>query len=78
MTRDSADAALALPGIYLAPIKPALAIDSVRLPGEFHADPADHLIIATARYHKAPLVTANRAIPFYAASGLVEAPDATA
>jgi len=71
-------AALALPGIYLAPVEPAIAIDSVRLPGEFHADPADRLIIATARYYKAPLVTADRAILSYAASGPVEALNATA
>lgn len=77
-TRTWIESALALPGIYLAPIEPAIAIDSVRLPGEFHADPADRLIIATARYHKAPLVTADRAILSYAASGLVEALDATA
>ena len=31
-----------------APIEPAIAIDSVRLPGSFHADPADRFIIATA------------------------------
>lgn len=76
-TRTWIEAALALPGIYLAPIEPAIAIDSVRLPGEFHADPADRLIIATARYHNAPLVTADRAILSYAASGPVEALDAT-
>ena len=76
-TQTWIEAALALPGIYLAPIEPAIAIDSVRLPGEFHADPADRLIIATARYHDAPLVTADRAILSYAASGPVEALDAT-
>ena len=31
-------AALALPGIGLIPIEPAIAIESVRLPGAFHAD----------------------------------------
>lgn len=72
------EAALALPGIFLAPIEPAIAIDSVRLPGEFHADPADRIIISTARYHNAPLITADRAILSYAASGPVEALDATA
>ena len=77
-TRTWIEAALALPGIYLAPIEPAIAIDSVRLPGDFHADPADRLIISTARHHKAPLVTADRAILTYAASGPVEALDATA
>lgn len=76
-TRAWIEAALALPGIFLAAIEPAIAIDSVRLPGEFHADPADRLIIATARYHNAPLVTADRAILSYAAGGPLEAFDAT-
>ncbi len=44
-------ASLALPGIRLTLILPGISVDSVRLPGSFHADPADRLIIATARYH---------------------------
>ncbi len=68
---------LARPGIYLAPIEPAIAIDSVHLPGEFHADPADRFIVATARYHNAPLLTADSAILFYATRGYVRVIDAT-
>lgn len=71
-------AALALPGIRLAPITPTVAIDSVRLPGDFHADPADRLIIATARELGAPLLTAERAILDYGNKGHVVARDATA
>lgn len=70
------DSALAMPGITLAPIIPAIAVESVRLPGEFHADPADRLIIATARQTGATLLTADRAILDYAASGHVIAADA--
>ena len=70
--------ALALPGIFLAPIEPVVAIDSVRLPGAFHADPADRFIVATARRFDAPLVTADRAILTYAADGHVRAMNATA
>ena len=44
------NAVLEAPGIDLMPIEPAIAIDSVRLPGDFHSDPADRLIIATARH----------------------------
>lgn len=69
---------LALPGIYLAPIEPAIAIDSVRLPGDFHADPADRFIIATARYYNAPLMTADSAILSYSTLGNVQAVDAMA
>ena len=69
--------ALALPGVSLAPIEPAIAVDSVRLPGDFHADPADRLIIATARHFNVPLVTADIAILTYAAAGHMQAIDAS-
>ena len=64
------------PGIDLMPVEPPIAIDSVRLPGEFHADPADRLIIATARHWRALLLSADRAILAYAAEGHVQAVDA--
>ena len=70
------DTALDLPGVRLVPIEPAIAIDSVRLPGSFHADPADRFIVATARYCGAPLVTADGAILEYAAGGHVRVIDA--
>ncbi len=68
---------LALPGIKLLPIDPATATDSARLPGTFRADPADRLIIATARTCGAPLLTADFAILSYAAGGHVQTIDAT-
>ena len=68
---------LDLPGVHLVPIEAAIAIDSVRLPGNFHADPADRLIIATARYCRAPLITADGAILEYAAAGHVRVIDAS-
>ncbi len=76
--RSWIDEALALPGIFLAPIEPAVAIDSVRLPGGFHADPADRFIVSTARRFDAPVITADRAILSYAATGHVRAMDAAA
>ena len=72
------EAALDLPGFVLAPIEPAIAVDSVRLPGRFHADPADRMIVATARRRGVPLVTADRAILSYAANGHLLALDAAA
>ncbi len=68
--------ALSLPGVYLAPIEPEIAIDSVYLPGAFGADPADRLIIATARYHNAPVMTADSAILAFATAGYVKTVDA--
>lgn len=68
--------ALALPGVDLLPIEPAIAVDSVRLPGAFHPDPADRLIVATARHRPATLLTADGAILKYADAGHLEALDA--
>jgi PIN domain nuclease of toxin-antitoxin system len=70
------DAALALPGIQLAPIEPAIAVGSARLPGTPPGDPADRIIIATARHAAAPLVTADREILGYAKAGHLIAVDA--
>ena len=68
LDRDVMDwvaAALALPGIRLAPLDPAVAVASTRLPGELHGDPADRLIVATARRLGATLVTADAALLSY-------------
>ena len=64
-------------GIDLLPIEPAIALDSVRLPGGFPADPADRLIVATARHWGVPLITADQTILAYAADGHVQAIDAS-
>jgi len=63
--------ALALPGIALAPLEVPIAVGSVRLPGDFHADPADRMIVATARFHQVPLMTADQAILDYGSKGHV-------
>jgi PIN domain nuclease of toxin-antitoxin system len=42
-------AALTAPGVRLVDLAPEIALDSTRLPGLAHADPADRMIIATAR-----------------------------
>ena len=59
------------PGLDLAPITSAIAIDASNLPGELHRDPADRLIIATARHLGAHVVTRDRRIIEYGASGHV-------
>ncbi len=56
---------LSYPGIQLFPITPEIAIESTRLPDGFHRDPADQLIVATARIHKCPLVTSDKKIIAY-------------
>lgn len=69
--RDWCAWALAQPGFSLAPMTPHLAIDSVGLPGVLHQDPADRLIVATARCAEATLVTRDRKLLSYAAEGHV-------
>ena len=69
-------AVLALPVFNLLPIEPTITIESVRLPGAFHADPVDRFIVATARHYGAPLLTADYAILTYAAGGHVQTIDA--
>ena len=49
--------ALAEEGVLLVSITPAIAIESYSLPGEFHKDPADRIIVATARTYDCPLIT---------------------
>ncbi len=60
------------PGVRLAPLTPEMAIESSFLP-PLHADPADRLLIATARALAIPIVTRDRRILNYAQAGLVMA-----
>jgi len=61
--------ALSLPGIRLEPISPEVAVASTRLPGTLHADPADRIIVATARHLGSTLVTVDRLLLDYAKDG---------
>ena len=51
--------------VSFIPVDNELAVKSTELPGEFHKDPADRLIVATARKFAAPLVTADEKIRAY-------------
>jgi PIN domain nuclease of toxin-antitoxin system len=51
--------ALSYPGIRLLELTPEIAVESTQLPGEFHRDPADQIIVATARLHNCPLITSD-------------------
>ena len=63
--KDWLEQALAYPGVRLLPLTPAIAAESTQLPGSFHSDPADQMIVATARVHDCPLLTFDRAILAY-------------
>jgi PIN domain nuclease of toxin-antitoxin system len=57
--------ALTYPGVMLLPITPRIAVESANLPGTFHKDPADQLIVATARGHSCELITYDAKISSY-------------
>jgi PIN domain nuclease of toxin-antitoxin system len=59
------DIALALPKIQLAPLEPAIAVRSTKLPGQLYPDPADRIIIATALERAVPVITPDERIRSY-------------
>ena len=54
--------ALELPGVHLLPFSPAIAIETVRLPEPMHKDPADRILVASARVERLRLVTLDGAV----------------
>jgi PIN domain nuclease of toxin-antitoxin system len=62
---DWIDLALIYPGVQLLPLSPRIAVESTQLPGVFHRDPADQIIVATARVYDCPLVTVDMNIRAY-------------
>jgi PIN domain nuclease of toxin-antitoxin system len=59
-------------GIGLAPFTLDMALDCHDLPGHFHDDPADRMLVATARNLGIPLMTRDRKIIAYARAGHVQ------
>lgn len=53
-------------GFRFVPVDNVVAVRSQTLPGSFHADPADRIIVALARELAVPLVTADAKIRDYA------------
>ncbi len=62
-------AALRVAGVQLLPLTPEIAIESTRLPGTPHGDPADRILMASARGVKGRLATCDASILDYARSG---------
>ena len=56
----------AVEAVRFMPVDAEIAIKSVDLPGDFHKDPADRMIVATARKLAVPLVTKDEKIRSYA------------
>lgn len=60
--RDWLEAALATKDVALLGLTPAIAALSNALPGDFHGDPADRMIVATALEHGGLLASEDQAI----------------
>ena len=56
------EVALQYSKVKLLPLTPEIAVLSTRLPGDFHGDPADRLIVASSLSHQAALATKDRKI----------------
>ena len=63
--REWFEQALSYPGIRILELTPEIAIESTQLPGKFHRDPADQIIVAKARIYNCPLVTSDNKILRY-------------
>ncbi len=51
--------------VFLLSITPQISIDCYSLPGDFHKDPADRIIVSTARIYDVPLVSVDEKILAY-------------
>ena len=59
------DNAIKKTGIRIIEISPEIAVESCNLPGDFQNDPADRIIVATARIENMTLLTKDRKIIEY-------------
>ena len=59
------DAATLINGLHLWELAQPILVQSCSLPQPFHGDPADQLIVATARHHEALLITKDKKIRSY-------------
>ena len=60
------DQAIADTGVQILDLTLPIAIEATSLPGHFHKDPFDQIIVASARIHNCPLVTSDGLIRAYA------------
>jgi len=63
--------AFSAPGVRIAALSPQIAVRSSSLPGNFHADAADRLLVSTAMLMGLKLVTRDWRILSYGAQGHV-------
>ena len=59
-------------GVRIIPLTTEISVEATHLPGRFHGDPADRIIVASARQISASLLTRDRQIIDYAAEGYID------
>jgi PIN domain nuclease of toxin-antitoxin system len=59
------DHAINKTGLTVLDLNPEIALESCKLPGNFHKDPADRIIVATARVSRSQLITKDQKILDY-------------
>ena len=57
----------------IVPLTPDISVESINLPGKFHEDPADRMIVATARVEDLTIVTRDKNILNYSRNKYVSA-----
>ncbi|UZJ43105.1 type II toxin-antitoxin system VapC family toxin [Marinimicrobium sp. C6131] len=62
---DWLDVVAEIESVRFVPLDVAVGVQATRLPGDFHKDPADRMIVSLARHLNAPLVTADEKIRAY-------------
>lgn len=62
---DWLDTVSEIDGVSFVSLDVATAVESTRLPGEFHKDPADRMIVSLARHLNVILITADEKISAY-------------
>ena len=63
---------ISMPGVHELDLNASVMVGSVELPGTLHKDPADRMLIATARSCNLSLVTRDEAILAYGQQGYVK------
>ncbi len=58
--------------LQIVNLSPDVSVESCQLPGGFHSDPADRLIVATARIYGFTLLTEDQLILDYGKNGLLK------
>jgi PIN domain nuclease of toxin-antitoxin system len=59
------ESALAAPGVSLLHLNPQIVVESTQLPQPFHRDPADQILVATARVLQCSIMTEDSKIEAY-------------